>query len=474
MIKVPRLKLNRHGVFCIRVIYKDEHGKRRETLQSLNTKDPGVARVLALHFNLNHELKRSEAMNYKNNASIEELAKRLKGSASNQTYTIDLQQGVYKADGEDDHRRMMEALAIINQRSQQVTTAQTLPVVQKSKKISEVISLYSQEKLKDNNQNTIKDKNRTYQSLMDLFGDIEINLFSKQELVSWKSTQLKQDIKATTINSKIGELNGLFEYALNNGFYTVSDKNPCEGLKIGKASKLKATYESYEPFTNDELKAIFNHQTYSKRLSKPDQYIIPLMALLTGARREELASLKTQNIKEIDGVWSIEIEAGKNENARRIVPIHSKLIELGLLDYAKSIKEKEQFYLFPYLVDGANGRGKNVGRQFSILLRDDLKIINKRKVFHSFRHSFITRLHTINSNKAHVIQLVGHEDDSVHFGTYTHDVGLKALQDTVNRLNYDIDFYSLKFPLKEFDLFISRWKKQDERRLRRLINKSFK
>lgn len=471
MIKVPRLKLNRFGVFCLRVIYKDEHGKRRETLQSLKTKDPRVARVLALQFNLDHELKRGEAMNYKNNAAIEELAQRLKGSASNRTYTIDQQNGIYKAEGEDDHRRMMEMVELLGRRTQPIKPA---PVVQKSKKISEIIALYSQEKLKDNNKTTIKDKTRTYQSLIDLFGDLEINLFTKQELVSWKSTQIKQDIKATTINSKIGELNGLFEYALNNGFYTVSEKNPCEGLKIGKSSKLKASHESYEPFTNDELKAIFNHQTYSKRLGKPDQYIIPLMALLTGARREELASLKANNIKEIDGVWSIEIEEGKNSNARRIVPIHSKLIELGLLDYAKIIKDKEQLYLFPYLVDGANGRGKNVGRQFSILLRDDLKITSNRKVFHSFRHSFITRLHAINSNKAHVIQLVGHEDDSVHFGTYTHDVGLKALQATINRLNFDLDFHALKFPLKEFELFISRWKKQNERRVNRLINKAFK
>ena len=41
---------------------------------------------------------------------------------------------------------------------------------------------------------SIKDKRRTYQSLIDLFGDLEIILFTKQELVAWKSTQLMQDI----------------------------------------------------------------------------------------------------------------------------------------------------------------------------------------------------------------------------------------------------------------------------------------
>jgi len=40
MIRVPRLKLNRHGVFCLRVLWLDESGKRRERLHSLNTKDP--------------------------------------------------------------------------------------------------------------------------------------------------------------------------------------------------------------------------------------------------------------------------------------------------------------------------------------------------------------------------------------------------------------------------------------------------
>lgn len=404
--------------------------------------------------------------------TLGQFAHLLEPDAELQKYRIDIKNGIYEATDEADHLRMVQALGVIHRTPAPSTTIPSIPLVQKSKRISEIINLYSEEKEKDNNKETIKDKKRTYQSLIDLFGDLEINLFSKQELVSWKSTQLKQDIKATTINSKIGELNGLFEYALNNGFYTVSDKNPCEGLKIGKASKLKATYESYEPFSNDELKSIFNHQTYFKRLSKPDQYFIPLIALFTGARREELASLKSNNIKKIDEVWSIEIEEGKNENARRIVPIHNRLIELGLLDYAKSIQDKSFSYLFPYLVDGANGRGKNVGRQFSTYIRDDLKITNDRKVFHSFRHTVITRLHTINSNKAHVIQLVGHEDDSVHFGTYTHDVGLKALQDTINRLEYDIDFNQLKAPLKEFERFINSWKKQEDRKLRRLINKS--
>ena len=57
MIRVPRLKVNRLGVYCLRVVWTDEAGKRREATHSLRTKSPEVARVLALQFNEAYERK---------------------------------------------------------------------------------------------------------------------------------------------------------------------------------------------------------------------------------------------------------------------------------------------------------------------------------------------------------------------------------------------------------------------------------
>ena len=59
MIRVPRLKVNRLGVYCLRVVWSDEAGKRREATHSLRTKSPEIARVLALQFNEAYERKRS-------------------------------------------------------------------------------------------------------------------------------------------------------------------------------------------------------------------------------------------------------------------------------------------------------------------------------------------------------------------------------------------------------------------------------
>jgi hypothetical protein len=54
---------------------------------------------------------------------------------------------------------MMNALGVIHRTPAPAQPAvPAIPPIQKSKKISEVIALYSEEKAKDNNKETIKDK----------------------------------------------------------------------------------------------------------------------------------------------------------------------------------------------------------------------------------------------------------------------------------------------------------------------------
>ena len=56
-IRVPRLGVNRHGVFYVRSSAQDASGRRRVTQRSLGTKDPLLAKVLALRMALNRQPK---------------------------------------------------------------------------------------------------------------------------------------------------------------------------------------------------------------------------------------------------------------------------------------------------------------------------------------------------------------------------------------------------------------------------------
>lgn len=68
------------------------------------------------------------------------------------------------------------------------------------------------------------------------------------------------------------------------------------------------------------------------------------LALFTGARQGELTQLYVSDIADIEGVPCFNIrdaEAGqrlKNANARRLVPIHSVLIDLGFLRYVEQLR----------------------------------------------------------------------------------------------------------------------------------------
>jgi hypothetical protein len=186
MIRVPRLKQNRHGVYSIRILWTDADGKRRESLHSLGTRHPTTARLLALAFNEAYERKR--AMTEKPKLpNLDELVRK---------YELDMAHGVMKADGAADHALMMEALKAYKeihgqfppiQEAMTIGRPQTQAMVQrilaKSMPFSQATAAYLEEKQHDNAPQTLVEKGRTYKDFTDVFGDLDINLYGKPELV---------------------------------------------------------------------------------------------------------------------------------------------------------------------------------------------------------------------------------------------------------------------------------------------------
>ena len=96
-LRVPRLGKNRHGVFYVRSSGPDGAGKRKVRQQSLGTKDPQAARLLALKFCL----------------ALAEGQFMAKPRGSTDRYELDLPGGKAKADGPEDHARMLEAMKVM-------------------------------------------------------------------------------------------------------------------------------------------------------------------------------------------------------------------------------------------------------------------------------------------------------------------------------------------------------------------------
>jgi len=212
--------------------------------------------------------------------------------------------------------------------------------------------------------------------------------------------------------------------------------------------------ENRTPFTLIELNNLFKSSWYSKNLQAnlkkgQDKIYIPLIALMGGMRLTEIAQLYVNDIKEENGIFYFRVnklnpnQKLKNTSAKRNVPIHPKLIELGFLKYVDQLKKDGIERIFYQLGENQRGYGTPFGKKFSNksfksewLNMQELKANNETKVFHNFRHNFITKVK--QTSKPHRVDaLVGHKLQNYK---YEHPE-IRDLFDVINELNYDdIDF----------------------------------
>ena len=124
-----------------------------------------------------------------------------------------------------------------------------------------------------------------------------------------------------------------------------------------------------------------------------------------------------------------------------IVPVHSKLIETGLL----TLKDIEDS---PYLIPGLNTskdgiRGTVFGRSFSTM-KTRLGL-PAEITFHSFRHSVSTQLRNASADirEIWIDRLLGHEATHKSQGTSTYLSGITTanLRQTVEAISYPDDIF---------------------------------
>ena len=344
--------------------------------------------------------------------------------------------------GEPLHLRPIAAMSDISQASK---------IANASKPFKEVQDFYLAEMKFHNGQKMIDDKKSTYADFLSIVGSIGIDEISGPKAQIYKQDLLTRDISAIRMNAKLGHLSELCEWAVNNHHMTVA--NPFKTMKVSNAAAIEKEKENYEHFNKKELEAIFHGPLYVPFLCESDYYWLPWMALHTGARLEELASLDVANIKEDEGIHFFDIRKGKTANSIRRVPIHSNLINAGFLDFVAKQKAKGETLLFSHLTKGKNGYSKNMSRRFGQYL-DKLGIKEATKVFHSFRSTFITKMTEKNVHPGMLMALVGHYEQAKvdlsapHFQNYQGSKLLSALKETVEL--FDVGTITLQPPPPAF------------------------
>ncbi|MEJ8855866.1 site-specific integrase [Variovorax robiniae] len=294
----------------------------------------------------------------------------------------------------------------------------------------------------------------------------------------------------------IEHLEGFFDYAQAKNWVAsdpVDDAfhKTTTNLRKGAASAKRSN--SYALFKESELQRIFEPLVYLKNLNAADDFWAPLIGLYTGARLGEIVTLQVDDIlpdpddpnpdpaarrhfMQVKKIIRGQDEGPKTDNSVRQVPISRELVDLGLLRYVQHAKDQRAEMLFPHRPPNPtreNDPSKHVSAVFAKHLKS-VALKSPEKVFHSLRHTVVTRMHVRGVPVSDAELIVGHAAQdfharmsaaagqrggrsSTHIETYIDAEGfseegtslMQRLQQHVDRtLHYPLDFDRLRAAAK--------------------------
>lgn len=262
-------------------------------------------------------------------------------------------------------------------------------------------------------------------------------------------------IGASTVSDRIQYVRTFFEWLNGEAIVTV---NPFKNVSIVKTSK------SYSKFDSDDLKAIFSSPIYDsaehpfwnepkrQHVRNASNWWALLILLYTGARAGEVAQLRVRDVVEDDstGIWYFNLKDEEDEkrlktkNARRRVPIHKVLIELGLLDYVALIKSELHEELLPKLkAIKRDLPSTRITEWFRTQYRDKVPSLqylkDQKKTTHSFRHTFAEASYSVGNRVEYTQQIIGHSNkDEGVTSVYKGDgYSLEILKECIDKITFD-------------------------------------
>ncbi|QND62716.1 site-specific integrase [Mesorhizobium loti] len=227
-----------------------------------------------------------------------------------------------------------------------------------------------------------------------------------------------ETLTVRTINTYLQTYAGLFSWAKRNRYVA---ENLFDGATL-RENKKNDEEAQREPFSQTHIDLMLSELLENARglLNKDYQKWGPLIGLYTGARLNEICQLEIADIEVTDGIWCFdfndegEAKSLKNSASRRVVPIHERLLELGILERLKTLKSRGETRFFPeFQFTSKDGYGRALGRWFNERFLVQLGIKSKDLVFHSFRHTMITRLLQAGIEENLVKAIVGHTRQGV-------------------------------------------------------------
>lgn len=248
---------------------------------------------------------------------------------------------------------------------------------------------------------------------------------NRLQVMDWVDHELmaEQKLSAATCRRIISACRGYWAYLERH--HKLDIPQPFD--KVVPSAPRKKTKEDVR-----KRRKHFGRGDYQKLLDGSQRRSEALSALIqlgayTGARIEELCSLKLDNVTED----RFKIEDSKTSAGIREIPIHTHIKKL----VAQLKKDSTDGYLLSGLTfNKYNDRSNAVGKQFG-RLKADLGY-GPDYVFHSLRKGVATQLETAGIAENVTARLLGHDFRSMSYGLYSGGVSFEVLSKALGRVDW--------------------------------------
>lgn len=265
--------------------------------------------------------------------------------------------------------------------------------------------LYMDE-LKDNVQaSTMRDVKSTCEGIGAILGELDLKTHTREDMKNLRA-KLLEDRKPSTVRKILTRLSTVMDWGVNNDYLA---KALTDGLKPTKGAE-----SSREAFSQDQVKALMAHAG-TLPVDAWQRWALSI-GVTTGARIEELRQLTTADVKQVAGIWVIDInrddgKTAKTKNSLRVIPLTDRAYGFDLQAFLEFV-DKADTRLFTL----GNGQFSGV---LNGMLREvlDLKA-DRTQTFHSLRHSLAGALKAAEVPVGTAESILGHASGSISYDLY--------------------------------------------------------
>lgn len=333
-------------------------------------------------------------------------------------------------------------------------------------KVSKLVDMYLRDKReKKLRPKTIATYQAEFQRFVDFTGDVACRDIDRELMRSFRSALLRYPsgkqvallkksfherllpepsdatISSQTVSKYIERIGQLLDWGRLEGLPIATDLAKNLGIPDRRRER-----DVRDRFSDDDITRFFSEPDFQGKapFAKAAFYWVPLISLYSGARLNEVCQLHLCDIGIEGGIpfFDINDQNGKTlkpgQATQRRTPIHSKLIELGFLDYTEDLRRAGHTVVFPTLnAHPLNGLGHGVSSWFS---RRKKKLgFGPKLVFHSLRHTTTDETLQTSQNEMMTNAVVGHTGNATMSSRrYGKDMSLVALQTIIEAIQFPV------------------------------------